>query len=181
MKIEFTIEKIDFLTLQLYEASRSKRIKQTRTRLQVLTSLIYVLIGFLVLLHNDAILALVFFGIAVIWYLLIPKFIRKRMVRSYSKFIDTHLANRYGQQASFTFRDEYIESESFIGKSKFKIKEMTEVDEIKDYYFLRFSTGVAIIIPKRKIENLTELKDKLNQIVENLNIPYFNHMNWVWK
>ena len=181
MKIEFTIDKRDFLIYQLYTASKSGKIRKIRSRLTYLISFIYICLGVLFLAKNDPKISIVFFSISILWYLLIPIYIRKRILHNYSKYIDAHYANRYGKKATFIFEEEYIESKSIMGETKFKISDIISLDETGDYCYIRFSSGVSIIIPKRKIENFSALREKLDQIIAKLKITPAFDINWTWK
>lgn len=52
MMIDYKIDECDFLTHQLFVASKSDRIKKKRQRSKIIVSLIYLAFGFLFLLQD---------------------------------------------------------------------------------------------------------------------------------
>jgi hypothetical protein len=62
-------------------------------------------------------------------------------------------------------------SESFI-----KISEIILVNEIKEYYFLKLSTGPNLVIPK----TVASLNDEVNTMIKKYNIAHVIQLNWKW-
>ncbi|WNM18171.1 YcxB family protein [Flavobacterium capsici] len=56
-----------------------------------------------------------------------------------------------------------------------------EIIEIKDYIYLKIKTGGYFILPKSKIENVTEVQINLASLAEKLKINYTKELEWKWK
>lgn len=181
MRIEYTLEKIDFLKYQLFAASTSERIIKSRKNSRIRLPIVYLILGLLLFAFADMIFALIFIGIGVVWYLLHPYFMKKRYIRHFTKYIDENYQNRFGKTVTIDFDGEYIISTDYLGESKLKIREIAEINEIKDYVFLRFSSGESLIIPNDKLENVNELKNILTKIVSDLSINHNIDLDWQWK
>jgi hypothetical protein len=68
-----------------------------------------------------------------------------------------------------------------MGDSKYKVKEIAEVNEIEDYIFIKLTTSESFIIPKNKISNLDNLNERLMKIVSDLGINHNIDLNWRWR
>lgn len=181
MKIEYKLEKIDFLKYQLFAASKSERIIKSRKNSRIRLPIVYLLLGLLLFAFADLIFALIFIGIGVVWYLLHPYFMKKRYIRHFEKYIDENYQNRFSKTVTIDFEGEYIISTDYLGESKLKIREIAEINEIKDYIFLKFSSGESLIIPKDRLENVNELNNILTKIVSDLSINHNIDLDWQWK
>ncbi len=181
MRIEYTLEKIDFLKYQLFAASKSERIIKSRKNSRIRLPIVYLILGLLLFAFADLIFALIFIGIGVVWYLLHPYFMKKRYIRHFEKYIDENYQNRFGKTVTIDFDEEHIISSDYLGESKLKIREIAEINEIKDYVFLKFSSGESLIIPKDRLENVNELNNILTKIVSDLSIKHNIDLDWQWK
>ncbi|HXB45803.1 MAG TPA: hypothetical protein VNV85_17170 [Puia sp.] len=59
--------------------------------------------------------------------------------------------------------------------------ELDKFYEIQDYLFLTMKYGIALIIPKHKIDNTEEIKDLLNRIATNQKIQFDSNLKWRWR
>jgi len=180
MKIEYTLDRVDLLEYQLFAASKSERIIKSRKKSRIRLPVVYFILGFLLFLFADLIFSLIFFGTGVAWYLLHPYFMKNRYIRHFEKYIDENYQNRFGKLVTLDFEEEYIIATDYLGESKLKIKEITEINEIKDYIFLKLSSGESLIIPKNKINSLKELSSLLTKISSDLSINHNIDLNWKW-
>jgi hypothetical protein len=180
MNVEFTLEKEDFLTFQLYTASKSETVIKTRNKYRIRVPIAYAILSIILYEFADIIFAGIFLCVGLLWYLLYPYYIRKKYVKHYSKHIDEQYKNRFGKSESLTIKSDVIESKDIIGESKINMREIEELNEIKDYYFIKFSSGVSLIIPKNRIKKSEELKEKLQNIVSDLSIKHNQELDWKW-
>ena len=51
-----------------------------------------------------------------------------------------------------------------IGESKIKTSEIKEIDETKDYFFLKISSDDLFFLPKKELTSVDELRTKLKDI-----------------
>lgn len=180
MKIEYKTERVDFIVFQLFSASKSDRIKRTRKRTRTVVPIIYVIVGLLLFLISDIVPGLVFFGIGVAWYLIMPYYLKSKHRRHYENHIDENYKGRFGKQVVLVFEDEFFTATDYLGESKLKIREITEINEIKDYIFMKLSSGDSLIIPITRISNQSELNSIISKITSDLNINHNVDLNWKW-
>ena len=120
MRIEYTLEKIDFLKYQLFAASKSERIIKSRKKSRIRVPIIYFILGLFLFALADLIFAIIFIGVGVAWYFLHPYFMKKRYVRHFEKYIDENYQNRFGKSVTLDFDGEYIITTDYLGESRLK-------------------------------------------------------------
>jgi len=78
-----------------------------------------------------------------------------------------------------TFTENTIEVKNETGNFIYNISQIIEINEIEKYYFLHLQTlGKAIIIPKEKIDNLSEIEQAIKDISQKYNIKHNVNLNW---
>lgn len=180
MRIEYALDKNDFLVHQLFAASKSERINKSRKTLRIRVPIVYFFLGLLLYVFSDLLFGLVFIGIGIAWYFIYPYYLKNRYIRHYEKYIEENYKNRFGKLVTLDFEDEYIVATDYVGESKLLIKEVTEINEINDYIYLKFSTGESLVLPKNRIKNLNELNSILTKITSDLNIKHNVFLDWKW-
>jgi hypothetical protein len=181
MKLEYTLEKSDFVVFQLYAASKSDRIKRKRFRNKIIFPLIYLALGLISLLINDITLCTFSILVGSIWYLFYPKYERNRYIKHYQSYIEENYKNRFGKSETIEFENDAILSKDYTGESKLYLTEIEELNEINDYFFLKFNSGVSLIIPKNGILSSEPLDQYLVDLSTRLNIKHGIDLDWKWK
>lgn len=182
MTIDYSIDENDFLTHQLYIASTSDRIRKKRQRNRIIVPLTYFAFGLLVYfieLKSD--LLIIFFVIAMIWYIVYPIWERRHYIRHYKGFIRENFKDRFGRTSTLEFTNDFILTKDNGSESKVLTMELEEIIEIPTAIFLKFKGGQSIILPKDKINDMGNLTIKLKEFTSHLNIKYKLDDKWVWK
>lgn len=181
MTIQFSIDADDFLTHQLFIASRSTRIQKKRRKSQVILPLIYVTLGLIALVQSSIFLAILFFMVAVLWYFIYPLWERQHYVKHYKEFIAENYKNRLGQMATVDFSDDFILAKDNVSESKVLTKEIEEICEIPSLILIKLTSGPSFVLPKNKIANCDSLQSFLQRLAHRLNIKYEVSETWEWK
>ena len=182
MKIEFTLNKEDLLQLQLFLASKSEQVMKSRNKSKWRVPIVYAVLGILLAVTSEMVFGVAFFAIGILWFFLYPGILAKRYVRIYTKSIEENYLNRLNKPpVALTFNDEYIEEIDYQGESKLKIKEIVRIDEIRDYCFLKFSSGVGLVIPVSRLAEKDSFIEYLKNMAATHGIAYETNMEWKWK
>lgn len=181
MTINYTTDENDFLTHQLFIASKSDRIKKKRQRSKIAGPLIYIAFGLLFLFQEKVQLAIVFFIIALLWFIFYPLWERQHYVNHYKSFIRENYKDRLGRIVTLEFSNEYILARDNGSESKVLTTEIVEICEIPTTIFVRLKGGQSFILPKDKITDLDNLKAKLKELANHLEIIYELDEKWKWK
>ena len=180
MNMDYSLERTDFLVHQLFAASKSERVIKSRRNSRIRLPIFYFILGVILFILADLVYALIFIGIGLAWYVFHPYFMRRRYVRHFEKYIDENFQNRFGKTVSISFDDEFIQAFDYLGESKLRISEITEISEIREYIFLKFSSGETLIVPKDRVNNRNELNDEIAKITSDRRINHRIDLNWKW-
>lgn len=182
MKIEFILSKEDLLQLQLFMASQSEQVIKSRKKSKWRVPIVYVVLGLVLTFTTDKLFGIVFSAIGILWFFFYPGYLAKRYVRVYKKSIEENYLNRMNKPpVELTFNDEFIEEIDYQGESKLKIKEIVRIDEVRDYCFLKFTSGSWLVIPLNQLSDKDIFIDYLKNMAATNGIVYETNMEWKWK
>ncbi len=181
MPFTYSLDQEDFHVLQLYTASQSPLVNKKLKTGKNLIPLIWLIASIPSYFLGNFSWVLLCIGIASLWYLLFPGFLKWILEKDIAKSIDEHFKNRYGKPQSLSFTPETVHLISESGESQFHLTEMEEIIEISKHYFVRFHNGSSLILPKDKIQDLASLRQKIEELVEKYSIKYTVALDWKWK
>lgn len=178
MKLEYSLNNDDFLEYQLYEASKSKRIKNNRFKTKITFPIIYLILGVFSLIINDRLLfPIIMFLLAALWFLLYPIRSKKRHIKHYKNHIKETYKNRINRNIELEFNKDHVYVKDSGSESKIDTSEIKSLIELKNHFFLKLNTDMSLVIPKRVINNLNNFKEKMSE----LKIPLIDELNWEFK
>jgi hypothetical protein len=180
MNFEFSLSEIDFLTYQLYNASKKKSIKNQRRKSWILVTLAFLVLG-ISFYEYKKISAYLFFACAILSLIIYPFYLKDYYRNHYLKYVRETLKNRYDQSVIIKFESEHVELIDSNSETKINHAILEGIDEIENYIFIRIKTGGGIIIPKKRIERIEELKEELNKIAVKYNLKTNLELDWKWK
>lgn len=181
MTIDYKIDENDFLTHQLFVASKSNRIKKKRQRSKIIVPLIYFSLGLLFLIQDKVSLTIIFFIIGLLWFFIYPLWERRHYIKHYQGFIKENYKDRLGRFATLEFQNDYILAKDNGSESKVLTTELEEICEIPTTIYVRLKGGQSFILPKDKITDFDEVKAKLKELANHLKIKYNTDEKWEWK
>ena len=181
MTINYKIDENDFLTYQLYIASKSDRIKKKRLRSKVIVSLIYVAFGLLFFFDENFSFAIMFFIIGLLWFFIYPLWEKRHYRKHYQGFIKENYKDRLGRIATLEFSNDFIFAKGNGSESKVLTTELEEINEIASTIFVRLKGGQSFILPKDKINDIDKVKERLKELADYLKIKYDIDEKWDWK
>lgn len=181
MTIDYKIDEKDYLTYQLFIASKSDRVKKKRLRNKILTTLIYVGFGLLYLIDEKYLLAIIFFIIGLLWFIIYPLWERRHYAKHYQGFVKENYKDRLERTATLEFSNEYILVKDSGSESKVLTTELEEICEFPTTIFVRIKGGQSFILPKDKISNFDNVTSRLKELAAYLKIEYNIDKKWEWK
>lgn len=179
MKLKYALSFSDFLEYQLYFSSKSEVQQKNRKKSRNIVPLIYAILIIIVLFINQYIIATTFTIIAIAWYLFHPLYAKYRYKRHFEKHIKENYKNRIDKEVTLDFNEETktLSATDSGTKTVIKASEFDKLIELKDHFFLKLKSEVALVIPKHVIADKSEFK----KVFSNLNVGYTNETNWEWK
>ncbi len=67
------------------------------------------------------------------------------------------------------------------GEVKFNKSEIEEVNEIKDFYFIKTRTGMTLIISKAKTDDIEKIKNEIKSMIETHGLKHNIDLDWKWR
>jgi hypothetical protein len=178
---EYSIEKNDFLTFQLYTASKSERLIKKRKNSKNHVPIIYLVCSILFLLVAKYILASVFFVIGILWFFIYPIWEKTYYYNHYKSFEEDRDKTRRDGTCKIEINEGFIFSKSDDNESKFSTKGIISISELSNLILINFTGGQSIIIPKDKI-SIPKASVILffKELANSLKVPYTDDNNWIW-
>lgn len=176
MKLNYGLDKNDFLAFQLYTASKSEGIAKKKRNGRLFLMVLFLLIAIYAYWQNHVGLAIYFGVFTLITYLFYGRYFKWRYKKHYQSYIKEHYQQRIGEVVETIFEDAFIVLKDKTGESKINVSELDTVYEIADYFFVKISSGISLIIPKKKVGDANAVRKKLTT----LNIPIVQELDWEW-
>ena len=172
MEIKFTLDETDYLAYQLNVSSKSGRIKKKMINYRAGLTLGYLVVSASMFNLNEMAMGYVSLFCGIYIALKYPSIVMKRRKKEYLTQIRELLKNNFGKENDISITDEHIEITDFGGESKIKLEQIVEIIETDDHYFIPFLSGQALIIPKKKTDNLLELKGGMDSLISKLHLNH---------
>ena len=181
MTLRYSLSEDDYLTHQLYIASKTERIKKQRRRSWLILTFCSLVLSFLFSENDNKVMMYYFLALGIIILIFYPFYQRRYYRNHYQKYIKENYKNKINEITNLIFGDTFVESFDRTGEGKMYLSEFEKLIEIKEYFFIGLKTGGSLIIPKLKLENIEETKLFLKNLAEKLQIEYSSALDWKWK
>lgn len=183
MILQYKIREEDYLTHQLYMASKSKSIKRKRITFWIIVPFAYALFAYLSYFDfRQPNMAYVMVGLAFFWFILYPFYSKWNYKRHYSKHINENLKGQFDQLVKLELNDQNISIKDEKGnKSEISFPTLKEIIEIPEHFLIKLTSNSSIILPKKEFSDIKEVQKFLGLIVKRHNIPFCKETQWKWK
>ncbi|MCX6182347.1 MAG: YcxB family protein [Bacteroidetes bacterium] len=180
MVLQFELEEGDYLTYQLFIASRSESIKKKRKKSRITVPIIY--LGFAIFLFyiEGYFIGSLFLMFGMLWYLFFPKWEKKRYVKHYRNFIKENHSSKLGKRIQIEITDGFLIAKSETSESKTSLPSIQGFIELKDLVLIRIDESQSFLIPKRNIF-ATEWISELKKTAAKHNKAYIEEQQWNWE
>ena len=176
MKFQYKIEAEDFLEFQLYTASKDPIVQKRKLRSWILLPIVFSIMALFSYTSKTYYLAVYFAILAIIIALFYPKYFTWRYKKHYASFIGRNYAKRFGQPAELEITKDYILSKDKVAEGKVKLAEIEYVSETANHFYIKISSGMSFIIPKRALSPSVDLISEFSRI----GIAVKDELNWKW-
>ncbi|UII26235.1 YcxB family protein [Fulvivirga maritima] len=181
-KYQFTLEEDDYLTHQLYTASQSKSAANRRKVRWFLMTGIMFLFSFFFYQKGNMWLTIYFAIIGVIVLILYPLYLKWLYQRHYRRYIKDKFSDKFGKTITLElYDDQLISKDEDDTQSKFAYRTVDHITELPKHFLIKVKSGVALIIPKERVNDPEQLKNKLTFISDFANAAYLDQQKWKWK
>lgn len=176
MKFQYKIEATDFLEFQLYTASKDPIVQKRKLRSWILLPIAFTIMAIFSYLSQTYYLAIYFIVLAFVIGFFYPKYFSWRYKKHYASFIGRNYAKRFGQPAELEITKDFILSKDKVAEGKVKLSEIEYVSETPNHFFMKISTGMSFILPKKEIDASVDLKAEFTRI----GLVVKDELGWKW-
>jgi purine-cytosine permease-like protein len=177
MTFEFKISEQDFLDFQLFTASKSDRINKKKRNGWLFLTIGAIVVALYFYVNHNTFLSIYSGLVAIVFGLFYPKYFKWRYKKHYKTYIKDIYSKRFGQIETIEISNDSILSKDKTGEGRINLSEIEQIDETDNHFFLKISTGISLIIPKKELNNTANLKKKFKDIGLTLN----DETNWKWE
>lgn len=180
MIFNYSLDQDDYLTYLFYSTSKSKKVQKRRSLNKLILMIMYVVTGMYLHDRNGPIASAIFFLLCFPLYFLYNTFEKKQYLKHFKKFINHHFIDRIGKEASI----ELAENNFHVVDDEdnwYAYEDIESVTETNALIIIQLKSGVAILLPKNKIQNVDALIEKLSQMASLKNIVLNKEPAWKWK
>jgi len=175
------LDEKDFLTFQLYNASKTPRIRNTRIRNWILFVFLMFCLAYLFSDRDDNFLKYYFLSMGVTGVFIYPLYSRWWHRRHYTKFVHDTYNDRIGLDSTLTFTPDTIQCKDRTGEMFIYKSEIEAIDVIPGYYFLKIKGGGTMILPKAKVDKLEEVEHEIRTLLDRGDIKHTIDLKWKWR
>jgi len=178
MTLNYKLTSSDFLEYQLYASSKSIIQKKRRRNSRIIAPILFLLYGFYLTKKDENYIGISVFAVtATIWFICYPLYSKWRYKKHFEKHVKENYSNRINKPVEIIFNESSLNIKDFTSESKIHGTELKELIETKNHFFIKLTTDLSLIIPKRTVENQTEFKERLVRF----GAAYVDEVNWQWE
>jgi hypothetical protein len=181
MNITFKISQQNYLTFQLYLASKSQSILKKRKRNRLIVPILYCFFAISLLILDSPFLASGFGAFGMLWFFFYPMWEKGKYVKYFTKVIAENHQSKINVDIKVELQNDKIYTASGGSEAKISTKEIIEIVELKDLILIRLDVTQAFVIPKDQINDLPALIEELKELAKRLKVNYTEELGWVWK
>jgi hypothetical protein len=181
MTLNYPLTENDFLQYQLFIASKSDRIKKQRLKTWLIYSAALLLLSLMFYQSGNKIMTYYFLILGLILLCFFPIYQKQYYKSYYEKFIRDTYKNRFGQTATVSVNESFIETSDITGESKINLTEIENTTETGDYFYMKMRSGGHLIIPKFKLTDSDNVRQELRKLCSKLSVDFIDDLHWKWK
>ena len=181
MTLDYKIELEDYLTYNLYIASKSERIRKKRQKNKIVVPVVYVAGALVFLWFGQLVIVALFFLFAVLWFLLFPHFERRRYVKHYRGFLEEQYRERAGIAFNLELNREYILAKERGGDGRVLTSEVQDICEIPELFLIRLKGNQSFILPKHNFPDIERVQRGLKENAALWEFRWVAEPDWRWR
>jgi hypothetical protein len=179
--ITFVADLDDYLTHQLFIASKSPSITAKRKRNKYVVAILFLLAGLTFFATQNMAIGAALACIGIAWFFFYPRWEAKQFVKQIQAMLADSLKTPANSQTTLILERESIHASDEKHSTRIETKNITHIVEIPKLILLRFKDGTSFLVPKSKIENPDDFENGLHELARHLDIKYNEERNWKWK
>ena len=171
----------DYHTHLLYTISKSSSAIKTRAKIRLMMTLFLLIFAVMSFLKKAPGQSIYFIVLATASYLFMPRYTRWSYSKTYLKHVRKFYKDRMSEITSIQLNENGFLISDSQGESEILYSEITQINELSQYCFLKLKSGQSIILPTYKIEDSENLLVQLTSISQKNKIEWNDETEWSWK
>jgi hypothetical protein len=181
MIIKIALETKDYLAYHLFLASKSDSLKKRRFLHWFSVPLMYIVTGIVFVYLNGAeIVRTIFFVTAGLWFIFYPFYSKWAVGRFLLRQVNARYANLVGKEGGIHLTEKKIIVKGHDASMDIDYKDVKDIIELPDHFFIDLNIGSSLILPKQKIE-AKMLAEAIKKISAKTGIEPKAETLWGWK
>lgn len=180
--ISYSVAPEDYLTYQLYMASKSKEVKVKRRRNWLLIPLIYLVFSALAFfIGKQKNIALVFSLLAAAWLIIYPFYARWVYKDKFKKAIIKNNKEIFGKKVTLAIENNNLKISDTQNTSSKKLADIVSIHEISSHIFIKLKKGSSIIIPKVGLIASKDFINLIQTMSKQTGVKIEKELKWKWR
>ena len=173
--MKFKLDENDYLTYQLFTASKSALIAKKKRNGWILAPLSFLILAVMFYASDNFPLTVYFVIAAIVTVIFFPRYFKWRYKKHYLKHIQTNYQNRFGTESELEITSDGIIYKDETGEGKNNVKKIKRVNNLPAHFLIELNIGTSIILPNNQIDEGTELKT-----LNDLQLEVIDESSWKW-
>jgi len=173
--MKFKLDENDYLTYQLFTASKSALIAKKKRNGWILAPLSFLILAVMFYSSDNFPLTVYFVIAAIVTVIFFPRYFKWRYKKHYLKHIQTNYQNRFGIESELEITSEGIIYKDETGEGKINLKEIIRVNNLPAHFLIELNLGHSIILPKNQVDETALL-----QTLSEFQLKTIDERNWKW-
>ena len=77
--------------------------------------------------------------------------------------------------------DHILTKDDADSESKVSFSQIESMTELPEHFLIRLNGGQSLILPQRKISELSQLRSDLEQVRQKVGLEIIDNTNWKWR
>jgi hypothetical protein len=177
MNISYPLVAQDYLDFQLYSVTKSEKIQRKKKKNWWVTTIGFFVFSLFFFLQKYNPIAIYFLVLGIVSLFFYPKYFAYRHKSHFKKYNQKNYKHLFGKKENLIFDHHKIHVSNEEGEGDILLKEIVEVIETQNHFFIKINNGNALIIPKNHQEEWSSFL----QFLAEKKIKLIDDKNWQWR
>lgn len=179
MELKFRITKEDYLQFLMYSSGESTVQKRLRKRNRLIIAILLGAISVIGLYLEIIALSVTFIALAVLSYILYPRYAKWWYEKRFNKFIEKNYREKIGKEAIFRLEEDGIYDSAAGTEGKIEFSDVRALVELENLFLIRLKQAVSIILPKEKLDQ-KKLSKFIKEVSRRTGLAIADHRTRRW-
>lgn len=143
--------------------------------------MVFACLSYLFYKYNISFLGIYFLIATGLSLTLFPFYSRWRYKEHYLKYVRDTYKDKFGKEGEIDFDDDTVMIKGKGSEVKVNKSEIEEVDEIRDFYFIKTRIGVVFIVSKNKSNDIEKINNEIRSMIETQRLKHNIELDWKWR